>query len=166
MTRRTGGQAQASVDTIAQHRALGVTKASSSHDRAPGPSPGLSGTGAAALLFFQVHGASARPPPFAPPPCLSQACSKTAFHSRITEKPQMQTLPGDPTSSISPSLNSWVQHTFPETLLCTALRGRHRRNGLDPAQRFSDARAGGSVHCCPSCKRLGVCTQGCGCLGD
>lgn len=31
----------------------------------------------------------------------------------------MQTLPGDLTSSNSPSFNSWIQHTFPETLTCT-----------------------------------------------
>ena len=31
----------------------------------------------------------------------------------------MQTLPRELTSSNSPSFNSWIQNTFPETLPCT-----------------------------------------------
>ena len=50
-----------------------------------------------------------------PPPHIALACSKTAFHSRTTEKPQRQTLSGDLTSSNSPSFRSWIQHTFPAT---------------------------------------------------
>lgn len=157
-SRRTGGQAQSPVDTIAQHRALESPRPAVP-TRGPGPSLRLSGTGAAALLFCQVHPASPCPPPFAPPPCISQDCSKTAFYSRTTEKPQMQTLPGDPTSSNSFSFNSWIQHTFPETLPCPALRGRHRREGPDAAQQFSDARGGGGMHRCPSCGRAGVCAH-------
>lgn len=53
----------------------------------------------------------------------------------------MQTLPEDPTSSNSPSFNSWIQHTFPETLLCTKpCEGGTDETDQTLPHRFSDAR--------------------------
>ena len=114
------GQAQAltwSVDTKPRQTAPAGTEASSSHDRAAHLLPASQSRQSCPPVF---SGALCfLPAPSSPPPSISRAGSKTAFHSRITEEPQTQTLPGDLTSSNSPSFNSWIQQMFPETLPCT-----------------------------------------------
>lgn len=140
--------------------APGVTKSSNFHNRVLAPPPSLTEQVQLLSCYFRW---AVLPPlhPFTSPPPSPWLALKQLFFPESQRSLRCRHSLEDLTSHNSPSFHSWIQHTLPETPVHKSLvrEVQMKQTGLSDATRWGHQEL-------PFLQNsVGICTQGCECLG-